>query len=221
MTISPPQLTTTSHAILGLLAIRPWTSYELTKQMGRSLQHFWPRAESKLYEEPKKLVAQGLATASTRAVGRRTSTVYAITPAGRRALRTWVGRPGAGPALEFEQLMQVFFSENGTRRDLQNTLAASAEWAAERNRQNIAVAREYTRGRGPFPDRVAQDALVAACLTGFWDAIAAWAQWAQEVVRDWPDDLSRAEPPWDVIRAIADRPLPDDPADQPLRGDSE
>ena len=210
MTISPPQLTTTAHAILGLLAIRPWTSYELTKQMGRSLHHFWPRAESKLYEEPKKLVAQGLATAATRTVGRRTSTVYAITPAGRDALRAWVGRPGAGPALEFEQLLQVFFSENGSTRDLRNTLAASAEWAAERNRHNIAVAREYAAGAGAFPGRAAQDALVAACLTGFWDAIATWAAWAQEVVADWPDDPSRAEPPWEVIRAIAARPLPED-----------
>jgi PadR family transcriptional regulator AphA len=210
MTISPPQLTTTAHAVLGLLAIRPWTSYELTKQMGRSLQHFWPRAESKLYEEPKKLVAQGLATASSRAVGRRTSTVYAITPAGRRALTAWVGRPGAGPVLEFEQLMQVFFSENGTRDDLLATLAASAEWAEERNRKNIEVAREYAGGRGAFPGRVAQDALVAACLTGFWDAIAAWAAWAREVVADWPEDISRADPPWEVIQAIADRPLPSD-----------
>ncbi len=208
MTISPPQLTTTSHAVLGLLAIRPWTSYELTKQMGRSLHHFWPRAESKLYEEPKKLVAQGLATATTRTVGRRSSTVYAITDAGRAALRAWVGRPGAGPALEFEQLMQVFFSENGSRQDLLDTLAASAEWAAARNHQNIAVAREYADGRGAFPDRAAQDALVAACLTGFWDAIASWAAWAQDVVREWPDDISRAEPPWEVIREIAARRLP-------------
>ncbi len=51
-------MTTTSYAILGLLAIRPWTTYELTQQMQRSLSRFWPRAESKLYEEPKKLVAQ-------------------------------------------------------------------------------------------------------------------------------------------------------------------
>jgi PadR family transcriptional regulator AphA len=201
-------LTTTSHAILGLLAIRPWTSYELTKQMGRSLHHFWPRAESKLYEEPKKLVAQGLATASTRAVGRRTSTVYEITPAGREALATWVGEPGAGPALEFELLLKVFFSENGTRADLLANLDAAAEWATERQRQNIEVAREYVDGRGPFPERTAQDALVAACLTGYWDAIATWAAWARQTVESWPDDISKAEPPWDMIRALAARDLP-------------
>ena len=201
-------LTTTSHAILGLLAIRPWSSYELTKQMSRSLHHFWPRAESKLYEEPKKLVAQGLATASTRTVGRRTSTVYEITPAGRAALAEWVGVPGAGPALEFELLLKVFFSENGSRADLLANLKAAAEWAAERQRQNIEVAREYNDGKGGFPERMPQTALVAAFLTRYWDAVADWAEWAAQTVESWPEDLTEATPPWDVIQSLSARPTP-------------
>ena len=43
-------LTPTSYAILGLLAIKPWTTYELAKQMDRTLNRFWPRARSKLYD---------------------------------------------------------------------------------------------------------------------------------------------------------------------------
>ena len=31
------ELTTTSYAILGLLALRSWTTYELAKQMQRTL----------------------------------------------------------------------------------------------------------------------------------------------------------------------------------------
>ena len=57
--VKPRPLTTTSYAILGLLSLRPWTTYELAQQMQRALGQFWPRAESKLYEEPKKLVAHG------------------------------------------------------------------------------------------------------------------------------------------------------------------
>ena len=205
MTVSAPGLTTTAHAILGLLAIQPWTSYELTKQMGRSLSHFWPRAESKLYEEPKKLVARGLARATTRTSGKRTSTVYSITPAGRRALKAWVSRPGAGPSLEFELLLQVFFSENGTRTDLLATLDAAAEWAADRNDQNVRVAQEYLSGNGRFPARAAQDTLVAMFLTGFWDSVADWADRAREIVGDWPEDVSRADIPWSVIEQIAAR----------------
>ena len=80
-------LTTTSYVILGHLALRDWSSYELAQQMKRSTRHFWPRAQSKIYEEPKKLAAHGLATATREFTGRRPRTVYAITPKGREALR--------------------------------------------------------------------------------------------------------------------------------------
>src|SRR5947209_7648426 len=84
--MSSGDLTTTSYALLTLLAVRSWTTYELAKQMRRNYHWFWPRAESKLYEEPKKLVALGLATATVDLVGRRPRTTYAITSAGREAL---------------------------------------------------------------------------------------------------------------------------------------
>ena len=45
-------LSTTTYAILGLLAVQPWSTYELTRQMDRSLGRMWPRAQRKLYEEP-------------------------------------------------------------------------------------------------------------------------------------------------------------------------
>ena len=78
-----PSLTTTSYALLGLLNIRPWTTYELAKQVQRSLGWFWPRAERKLYEEPKRLVECGLATATSESTGKRPRTVYSITADGR------------------------------------------------------------------------------------------------------------------------------------------
>jgi DNA-binding PadR family transcriptional regulator len=86
----PGDLNTTSYALLALLAIRPWTTYELATQMDRSLRWFWPRAASVLYTEPKKLVRLGLATASREFTGRRPRTVYAITDAGREELVSWV-----------------------------------------------------------------------------------------------------------------------------------
>jgi len=82
---SGPPLTTTSYAILGLLAVKPWTTHELVQQVDRSLRRIWPRAQSKLYEEPKKLVAHGLARATDDPVGRRRRTRYTITAKGRPA----------------------------------------------------------------------------------------------------------------------------------------
>src|SRR5919107_2097307 len=113
--MSTADLTTTSYAILGLLAIRPWTTYELAKQMERSVGHFWPRAASRIYEEPKRLVSVGMAKATEARTGNRRRTVYTITPRGRRTLRAWLAEPGAGPVLEFEALLKVFYAEHATR----------------------------------------------------------------------------------------------------------
>ena len=66
-----PPRTTTSYAVLGLLSVRSWTTYELAKQVQRSLNWFWPRAERKLYDEPKRLAAAGLAKSAKEMTGAR------------------------------------------------------------------------------------------------------------------------------------------------------
>ncbi len=198
-------LTTTSYAILGLLAIRPWSTYELTRQMDRSLGRFWPRAESKLYEEPKKLVASGLAEATAERVGRRPRTVYSITEEGRAALAEWLRTPGAGPVLEFEQLLKVWFSDHGTKVDALASLAAARTWAAEQNEENLRAARAYSAGQGPFQHRAAQNMLAGAFLTDFCLLVAHWAEWATEQVEQWPDDPGQAVADEAAMTAIAER----------------
>jgi DNA-binding PadR family transcriptional regulator len=104
------KLTTTSYLILGHLALRDWSTYELAQQLKRSTRHYWPRAESKIYEEPKKLVAHGLATATREHTGRRPRTVYAITENGREALRRWLQEPPQPPLVEFDGIVKVLFA---------------------------------------------------------------------------------------------------------------
>src|SRR5215218_695795 len=124
----PSSLTTTSYAILGLLAVKPWTTHELVQQVDRSLRRIWPRAASKLYEEPKKLVAHGYARATDDSVGRRPRTRYTITANGRRALAAWLQTPGDGPVLEFESLLKIGFADSGSRADIIANLAATRAW---------------------------------------------------------------------------------------------
>jgi PadR family transcriptional regulator AphA len=199
------QLTTTSYAILSLLSVQPWSTYELTRQMDRSLGRIWPRAQSKLYEEPKKLVAHGLASAHEEAVGRRARTVYRITDQGRQALAAWHREPGMGPVLEFEQLLKVSFAENGTRADLLGQLGAARAWAQERNEENLDAARAYSRGEGPFPQRAPQNMLAGAFLTDFYAMVARWADWATSVAEAWPEDPREALVDQETMREILSR----------------
>jgi DNA-binding PadR family transcriptional regulator len=189
-------MTTTSYAILGLLAIKPWTTYELIQQVDRSLRRIWPRAQSKLYEEPKKLVALGFARASEEQVGKRRRTRYTITARGRRALAVWLDDPGAGPVLEFEQLLKIHFADSGTKETILANLAATLEWVQEQNEENLATGRAYLEGGGAFPQRSALNMLGGRFHTDFYAMVAHWAEWATGVVETWPDD---------PLDAVADR----------------
>ena len=172
------KLTTTSHAVLGLLAITSWTTYELTQQMQRSLGRFWPRAGSKLYEEPRKLTEHGLATDSQERSGQRARTRYTITADGRRELAQWLAEPPGDPVLELEFLVKVFLAEHGSRQDLLATLRAVSEWARERMVQDARIATSYLTGNGPFPDRTPQLVLVGTYLADFARMTERWAHWS-------------------------------------------
>ena len=198
-------LTTTSFAILGLLAIRPWSAYELTKQMDRTLGRMWPRAASKLYEEPKKLVDAGLAVGASEAVGRRPRTVYSITPAGRAALAQWLRTPGEGPVLEWEQLLKVWLSDHGTRADALASLDAARAWAVQLNEENEKTARAYLAGEGPFQQRAAQNMLAGAFITDFTALVARWAEWARTEVENWPENPADAPMDPSAMEAVVRR----------------
>ena len=203
MSTELPKLTTTSYAVLGLLAIRPWTTYELIQQMGRGIDRLWPRSRSKLFEEPKKLVAHGLAESTAGRVGRRPHTQYAITDAGRHTLAGWLARASQPPALESEHLLKVFFAEHGTKSDLLGTVNALRAWADADLTVHATVARTYLAGLGPFPQRAAVLALTARYLVDLADMTRRWADWAAGVVEAWPADITSAEPDWDTYQAVA------------------
>ena len=107
--------------------------------------------------------------------------------------------------IEFEQLLKIFFAEQGSRADALATLAAVRAWAVERNVDNLVAAREYTSGEGPFQHRAAQNLLVGAFLVEFYRMVAEWSDWASEQVRRWPDEPGRAVADPAVLAAVARR----------------
>ncbi len=193
--------TTTSYAILGLLALRPWSAYELTRQVRRSLRFCWPRAETRLYQEPKNLVAQGLVTARTTVTGRRSRTEYAITAQGRRALQAWLGEHSAPPRLESEALLRLFFAEHATKDDVLATLAELEGHGLALREQAVAQAAEYLAGTAPFPERLPILALLGRFTLDHTAVMAEWARWARSEVQGWPDVRTGTVSP-DVVRAF-------------------
>jgi DNA-binding PadR family transcriptional regulator len=195
-------LTTTSHALLGLLALRPWTTYELAKQVQRSLGWFWPRTERKLYDEPKQLVAAGLARATEQRTGNRPRTVYAITSAGRDSLKAWLDEPSAPPSLEFEAMVKVFFADAGTLEQLRDTLASVESAARARHAQLRSMVDDMVDGDVEFPDRLPVNALALRFQLDHERHTAEWAAWALEQAGGWRSTSDAGR--WSWRAALAD-----------------
>ena len=180
-------LTTTSYGVLCLLAVRPWSTYELAQQMSRSIESFLPRVESVVYAEPKRLVKLGLASAKAEYTGKRKRTVYSITPAGRRAIREWLGEPGDGPSLEWEAMLQVAFADLGTKAQLERTLSTMRERAEETLGYIRSRLEEYDATGGPFPERLHVILLVARFMADYAEMLDRWTAWAEREVGGWTD----------------------------------
>ena len=182
----PSRLTTSSYAVLGLLAVRPWTGYELTQQATRSLRFAWPKSERLLYAEPKKLVEHGLATALQESVGQRNRTLYTITDEGRTALQGWMSTAPEPPVLEAEALLRLLFAENGSIDDLTAALDQMAVDAAERYEQVVTINTGYLDGLHPFPQRTHLSVLFATFQLELFDLIVKWVDFAKEEIATWP-----------------------------------
>jgi PadR family transcriptional regulator, regulatory protein AphA len=197
-------LTTTSYAVLGLLSLRSWSTYELAEQMRRALGLFWPRAESGIYREPGKLVEHGYARSTVEHVGQRPRTRYAITAKGRRALAEWVPSPGDGPVIEFEQLVKVFFAEQATKADLLATLEGVRAWVESQAAATPGIPQEYLAGRGRYRERLPWLILAGKFLDDIEQTVDRWAQWAIGIVEQWPDELGAAEPDHEALAIMAE-----------------
>lgn len=209
--MSNRQLTTTSYAILGLLAVKPWATYEMAKQLQRSLHFFWPRAESNLYAEPKRLVEAGLAEAREEWNGDRKRSVYSITDEGRDAFREWLATPPAAQRVESEAYLRILFGNSGTKTDLMSALERLEADGTSQVGHFATLGGDYARGEGPFPERIHVNALIASLGIAQGRALADWARWAKAEVSEW-GDTSTPDVGWarkvlnDAIEGASDAP---------------
>lgn len=180
--------TTTAHALLGLLSVRPWTAYELTQQMRRALRWAWPRSEANLYNEMKRLVPQGLATAAEEDVGGRARTRYEVTDDGRAAVASWLGtHPPAPPQVHFEALLRVFLADQASPAELRQTIADTRRQVAEQMAEAIPILEQYASEHPPFPERAHLNVLFIHFFAGFLPALLAWCDAVEAEMATWGD----------------------------------
>jgi DNA-binding PadR family transcriptional regulator len=188
------EATTTTYALLALLRLRSWTSYELTQQARRNLRVMWPRSEANLYIEQKRLLRLGWARARTELVGRRRRTRYDITPAGKRALRAWLATDPSEPRFEVEGILRLFFAEYGSLDDLRRSLEATAAHARATLDDGLQYVREYLGDGGPFPERQNLIGLAATWIVDSLGLLESFCIRAADLISSWDTAAGPADP---------------------------
>ncbi len=85
--------------MLGLLAFGARSGYELARLAERSVGYLWTPSRSQIYKVLPRLAQSGLADArEVEQDARPDKAVYTLTPAGRKALRSWIEEIEAAPA---------------------------------------------------------------------------------------------------------------------------
>ena len=196
----PSELTTTSHAVLGLLAVRPWSAYELAQQVDRSLGWFWPRTPRKIYDEAKRLENHDLATSTREMTGRRPRSVYDITPRGREVLDDWLGQTSVESRFESEAMVRTFFADSGSLEQLRATLTEAAGSAEERLEVLTAMMESMGEEDYSFVERRHLNVLAMRFGLDNHRALADWARWALAQTDSWTS--TRDPGTWDWRHAL-------------------
>jgi DNA-binding PadR family transcriptional regulator len=165
-----------SHALLGLLAVEPASGYTLTKAFEQSLGRYaWHAGHTSIYPELNRLAERGLVEVS--AEGPRGSRTYAVTPAGRDELRSWLLQaPRRTGKVRNEEVLRMFLLSSLDPVDARAVLTQIAQDAAAgvAEQRAIRAAHDGTPmvGREGFGQFAAEFGLRQ------YEAVHEWALWA-------------------------------------------
>lgn len=227
------EISPTTYGLLGMLAVRSWTGYELTHQLRRSLRFVWPASEGHLYREQKRLVDLGWVTVEKEPAGARTRNRYAITPEGEAALSKWLASPPEEPHFQIEGMLRLFHADHGAMSDLVTAMDATATAAHGMTDELVGFAHEYLEEGGPLwmleeglggsgdriewhgrpmvPERLHVIALVIDGTIRLLDTLATFAEETAAEARSWesPTDPAITEATRKRLEAIRGRHGPE------------
>jgi len=175
------------QAMLGLLARRPSTGYELSRRMERPVGWFWTAGHSQIYPELARLEAAGLVThEDVEGAGPRQTKRYHVTAAGLADLRAWVAaelEPQPVRDLEVLRLWSIWTVEPEAARDLVRRVREGHVERLAAYEADLAtldgVAEAADRTRPEFASRVTLEGGVRSRR-----AVVEWLDWLLEELAD-------------------------------------
>lgn len=179
-------MNTLGYAILGLLARRPHSGYEVTAKMRAPIGYFWTAGHAQIHGTLAKLVDAGLVAFTTEpGPGPHDKKLYSATGAGRDELARWAASPPPAPQPRNELLLRVY---NGWLADPVEVLAM-LDGEIARHRAALDTYQELREGfeRTGAPDdpRSARFADYATLLAGIGSEREElrWLRWLRNTLR--------------------------------------
>ncbi|MEH6587393.1 MAG: PadR family transcriptional regulator [Halioglobus sp.] len=190
-----PKLSPTSYALLGLLARERASAYDLNTVMQTSLiRVFWPRAESHVYSEPKKLLAHGLVSEAKEKTGGRSRTVYAITAAGRTALANWLlQEDSAEHRSQAEFMLKLILADGGSAADAHTTAQRALDTCRSEIEVAIAGIEALLDNAGTARPGMPWNGIAINLMADILAARFRWSQYATEATAQVADDQTDSE----------------------------
>jgi PadR family transcriptional regulator AphA len=105
------KMTAVTPVVLGLLALRSRSGYDIKTVVDRSTRFFWAASYGQIYPELKRLEEEGLVKGEDRPNGGRCRRVYELTAAGHEALMEWLLGATTTVELRDESLLRLFFAD--------------------------------------------------------------------------------------------------------------
>jgi DNA-binding PadR family transcriptional regulator len=137
--------TAVTWVVLGLIAQKPCSGYDIKRNVDRSIRHFWAASYGQIYPELKRLEEAGWIAGDQAPRGGRARRVYRITDTGSDALRAWFGGRETRIELRDESLLRLFFADTLPLEKALGQLAARREGY----RQMLDYLESLDDGTGP------------------------------------------------------------------------
>lgn len=112
-------------ALLGLLAVKPASGYDLKRAINRSTYFIWNATGPQIYNTLHKLREEGYVTSRSLAQkGKPDKHIHTITASGKAALKEFMSEPIRASVTRDEVLLRIFFGNFASKSIIKRELEA-------------------------------------------------------------------------------------------------
>jgi DNA-binding PadR family transcriptional regulator len=186
------ELNATGKVILGMLAARPRSGYEIKQLVDSTARFFWAASYGQIYPELKKLEKEGLITGDDSSQGGRQRTTFSITAEGKRAARRWISSPQEVLESRDEGLLKLFFAGSIDEARTPEIARQRAQASRTKAAQLRVIAEEVEAAGQPEGPEVKPDAGSLMVLRYGIEASEWMAEWFERAAEELEKETSGA-----------------------------